>query len=213
ALATLSLMVSYLYSYNDPNTDLILNFINTMTLAGALVGAALPYIFSGVLIEAVAKAARKMVNEVRRQFKATPGILDGTEKPDYKTCIEISSQGALAEMRLPSLLAIIIPIVTGLVFGPEFVGGLLMGATISAIMLAIFTGNAGGAWDNAKKYIETGAVEGHQKGSPAHDAAVVGDTVGDPFKDTSGPSLNILIKLMSMVSIVMAGLTVAWSLF
>jgi len=202
ALATLSLMVSYLYSYNDPNTDLILNFINTMTLAGALVGAALPYIFSGVLIEAVAKAARKMVNEVRRQFKANPGILDGTEKPDYKTCIEISSQGALAEMRLPSLLAIIIPIVTGLVFGPEFVGGLLMGATISAIMLAIFTGNAGGAWDNAKKYIETGAVKGHQKGSPAHDAAVVGDTVGDPLKDTVGPSLDIFIKIMSTVSLV-----------
>jgi len=179
-----------------------LNIIDPMTLAGALVGAALPYMFSGVLIEAVAKAARKMVDEVRRQFREIAGILDGTAKPDYKTCIEISSQGALKEMRFPALLSIVFPLISGFLFGPYFVGGVLIGATISAIMLAIFTGNAGGAWDNAKKYIESGALEGHKKGSSAHDAAVVGDTVGDPLKDTVGPSLDILIKIMSTVSLV-----------
>lgn len=135
-----------------------------------------------MLIEAVANAARKMVEEVRRQFREIPGILEGKAKPDYKTCIEISSQGALKEMKLPSVLAILFPLVSGFLFGPMFVGGLLIGATLSAIMLAIFTGNAGGAWDNGKKYIESGAIKGQGKGSPAHDAAVVGDTVGDPLK-------------------------------
>ncbi|MBR3865891.1 MAG: sodium/proton-translocating pyrophosphatase, partial [Clostridia bacterium] len=124
--------------------------------------------------------------------------------PDYKTCIEISSQGAIKEMKSPAIIAIAFPVVSGFIFGPEFVGGILLGATISAIMLAIFTGNAGGAWDNGKKYIETGAIEGHAKGSPAHDAAVVGDTVGDPLKDTVGPSLDILIKIMSTISLVAA---------
>jgi len=202
ALAALSLMVSYLYSFKDAGESFLLNIIDPMTLAGALVGAALPYMFSGVLIEAVAKAARKMVDEVRRQFREIAGILDGTAKPDYKTCIEISSQGALKEMRFPALLSIVFPLISGFLFGPYFVGGVLIGATISAIMLAIFTGNAGGAWDNAKKYIESGALEGHKKGSSAHDAAVVGDTVGDPLKDTVGPSLDILIKIMSTVSLV-----------
>ena len=180
--------------------------------------------------KAVAKAARKMVEEVRRQFSEYPGILGGTEKPDYKTCIEISSQGALKEMRVPCIFCILFPLVTGFVFGPEFVGGVLIGATITAIMLALFCGNAGGAWDNAKKYIEAGGVneikaeiekaekenaekatgtsvetahaENVGKGSPAHDAAVVGDTVGDPLKDTVGPSLDILIKIMSTISLV-----------
>ncbi len=202
ALAALSLMVSYLYSYNDPSTELILNIIEPLTLVGLLCGAALPFMFSGMLIEAVAKAARRMVEEVRRQFREIPGILDGTAKPDYKTCIEISSQGALKEMKFPSLLAIVVPVACGFLFGPAFVGGLLMGSTASAVMLAIFTGNAGGAWDNAKKYIETGALEGQRKGSTAHDAAVVGDTVGDPLKDTVGPSLDIFIKIMSVVSLV-----------
>lgn len=202
AFAALSLMVSFLYSFNDPSTPLELNFTNPLILAGAMVGAALPYLFSGMLIEAVAKAARRMVGEVRRQFKEIPGILEGTAKPDYKTCIEISSQGALKEMRVPAILSIIFPLVAGFLCGPWFVGGVLIGATLSAIMLAIFTGNAGGAWDNAKKYIESGAVEGQKKGSPAHDAAVVGDTVGDPLKDTVGPSLDILIKIMSTVSLV-----------
>ncbi len=202
ALAALSLMVSYLYSFNDPSTDLLLNLIDPMTLAGALVGGALPFLFSGMLIEAVAKAARKMVEEVRRQFKEIPGILEGKAKPDYKTCITISAQGAIAEMKFPAIMAILVPIVTGFVFGASFVGGILIGSTLSAIMLAIFTGNAGGAWDNAKKYIETGAIEGSGKGSPAHDAAVVGDTVGDPLKDTVGPCLDIFIKIMANVSLI-----------
>lgn len=210
ALATLSMMSSYLFATSSPVTDISkgalhsisLNIIEPLTLAGALVGAALPFLFSGMLIDAVAKAARKMVEEVRRQFREIKGLLEGKVLPDYKTCIEISSQGAIREMRVPAVMAIAFPVVCGFLFGAKFVGGLLLGATISAIMLAIFTGNAGGAWDNAKKYIETGAIKGHGKGSPAHDAAVVGDTVGDPLKDTVGPSLDILIKIMSTISLV-----------
>ena len=198
SLAALSLMVSFLYAFQPEGSSLDLNFTNPLILAGALVGGALPYLFSGMLIEAVANAARKMVEEVRRQFRDIPGILEGKAKPDYKTCIEISSQGALKEMRMPAIISIIFPVIAGFLFGPYFVGGLLIGATLSAIMLAIFTGNAGGAWDNGKKYIESGAIEGQGKGSPAHDAAVVGDTVGDPLKDTVGPSLDILIKIMSL---------------
>lgn len=204
SLAALSLMVSFLYAFQPEGSSLDLNFTNPLILAGALVGGALPYLFSGMLIEAVANAARKMVEEVRRQFRDIPGILEGKAKPDYKTCIEISSQGALKEIRMPAIISIIFPVIAGFLFGPYFVGGLLIGATLSAIMLAIFTGNAGGAWDNGKKYIESGAIEGQGKGSPAHDAAVVGDTVGDPLKDTVGPSLDILIKIMSTVSLVAA---------
>ena len=204
SLAALSLMVSFLYAFQPEGSSLDLNFTNPLILAGALVGGALPYLFSGMLIEAVANAARKMVEEVRRQFRDIPGILEGKAKPDYKTCIEISSQGALKEMRMPAIISIIFPVIAGFLFGPYFVGGLLIGATLSAIMLAIFTGNAGGAWDNGKKYIESGAIEGQGKGSPAHDAAVVGDTVGDPLKETVGPSLDILIKIMSTVSLVAA---------
>ncbi len=202
ALAALALMISYLYSYNQIGTDLILNIIDPMILAGAIAGGALPFLFSGMLIEAVAKAARKMVEEVRRQFREIPGILSGAEKPDYKTCIEISSKGAIGEMKVPSLMAIGVPVLCGFIFGPEFVGGLIIGCTVTAIMIAIFTGNAGGAWDNGKKYIETGAIKGSGKGTPAHDAAVVGDTVGDPLKDTVGPCLDIFIKIMSTVSLV-----------
>ncbi|NLC43764.1 MAG: sodium-translocating pyrophosphatase [Clostridiales bacterium] len=201
-LAALALMTSYLYSYNEIGTDLVLNIIDPMILAGSVAGAALPFLFSGMLIEAVAKAARKMVEEVRRQFREIPGILDGSAKPDYKTCIEISTTGAIREMKIPSLMAIAVPVLCGFIFGPEFVGGLIIGCTLTAIMIAIFTGNSGGAWDNAKKYIESGAIEGSGKGSPAHDAAVVGDTVGDPLKDTVGPSLDIFIKIMSTVSLV-----------
>ena len=204
SFAALSLMVSFLYAFQPEGSQLELNFTNPLIRAGALIGGALPFLFSGMLIEAVANAARKMVDEVRRQFIEIPGILEGKAKPDYKTCIEISSQGALKEMRMPAILSIIFPVISGFLFGPYFVGGLLIGATLSAIMLAIFTGNAGGAWDNAKKYIESGAFEGQGKGSPAHDAAVVGDTVGDPLKDTVGPSLDILIKIMSTVSLVAA---------
>ncbi len=199
ALATVSMMSSYLYSFMN---ELLLNLFSRDVLVGAIVGAALPFLFSGMLINAVAKAARNMVKEVRRQFTEHPGILTGTEKPDYKTCITISSQGALKEMILPAVISIAFPVVCGFLFGAYFVGGVLFGATVSAIMLALYTGNAGGAWDNAKKYIEAGGVEGCGKGSPAHDAAVVGDTVGDPLKDTVGPSLDILIKIMSTVSLV-----------
>ncbi|HIZ63315.1 MAG TPA: sodium-translocating pyrophosphatase [Firmicutes bacterium] len=199
ALATVSMMSSYLYSFMN---ELLLNLFSRDVLVGAIVGAALPFLFSGMLINAVAKAARNMVKEVRRQFTERPGILTGTEKPDYKTCITISSQGALKEMILPAVISIAFPVVCGFLFGAYFVGGVLFGATVSAIMLALYTGNAGGAWDNAKKYIEAGGVEGCGKGSPTHDAAVVGDTVGDPLKDTVGPSLDILIKIMSTVSLV-----------
>ena len=199
ALATMSMMSSYLYSFM---TELTLNIISRDVLVGAVVGAALPYLFSGMLINSVAKAARNMVTEVRRQFKEIPGILDGTGRPDYTRCITISSQGALKEMIVPAIVAIAFPVVCGFLFGAMFVGGVLIGATLSAIMLAIFTGNAGGAWDNAKKYIEAGGVEGEGKGTPTHDAAIVGDTVGDPLKDTVGPSLDILIKIMSTVSLV-----------
>lgn len=218
ALATLSMMTSYIFAHTPPVviTDaadyakgaldyISLNVIEPKVLVGAIVGAALPFMFSGMLINAVAKAARKMVEEVRRQFKEIKGLLEGEVLPDYKTCIEISSQGALKEMRVPAIFCILFPVVCGFVFGAEFVGGVLVGATISAIMLALFCGNAGGAWDNGKKYIETGAVQGHKKGSNAHDAAVVGDTVGDPLKDTVGPSLDILIKIMSTISLVTVG--------
>lgn len=214
SFATLSLMTSYLYAFTGQTvTQLALNIIQPLTLCGALCGAALPFLFSGMLIEAVAKAARKMVEEVRRQFREIDGLLEGKTLPDYKTCIEISSQGALKEMRVPCIMAILFPIVSGFIFGPMFVAGVLVGATISSIMLAIFCGNSGGAWDNAKKFIESGGVEGESKGSPAHDASVVGDTVGDPLKDTVGPSLDILIKIMSTVSLVAVVVFSKYNLF
>jgi len=216
ALAALSLMNSYLYAFGG--VDIIsgaitLNIVRPLTLVGALLGAALPYLFSGMLIDAVAKAARKMVDEVRRQFREIKGLITGETLPDFKTCIEISSQGALKEMRVPCIMAILFPIVSGFIFGAEFVGGLLLGATMSAIMLAIFTGNSGGAWDNGKKFIEAGGVAGHGKGSLAHDAAVVGDTVGDPLKDTVGPSLDILIKIMSTISLIAVVVFSQYNLF
>lgn len=213
SLAALALMISYLYAYNDPTTDLVLNIINPLTLAGAIIGGALPFLFSGILIEAVAKAARKMVEEVRRQFQARPGILTGEEKPDYKTCIEISSKGAISEMKIPALLAIVIPVLSGFIAGPDFVGGLIIGSTICSIMIAIFSGNAGGAWDNGKKYIEQGGVEGADKGSETHAAAIIGDTVGDPLKDTVGPCLDIFIKIMSTVSLVTVAVFSKYNLF
>ncbi len=204
ALATLSMMTSFTYAANHgvEVPSLSLNILDPLILVGAIVGAALPFMFSGMLIEAVAKAAQKMVEEVRRQFREIKGLLEGKVLPDYKTCIEISSQGALKEMRVPAIFCIAFPVVCGFVFGAEFVGGVLVGATVSAIMLALFCGNAGGAWDNGKKYIEVGGVKGQKKGGDAHSAAVVGDTVGDPLKDTVGPSLDILIKIMSTISLV-----------
>ena len=213
SLAALALMISYLYAYNDPTTDLVLNIINPLTLAGAIIGAALPFLFSGMLIEAVAKAARKMVEEVRRQFKTIPGILEGKARPDYKTCISISTKGAIGEMKVPALLAIVLPVACGFIAGPEFVGGLIIGSTLCSIMIAIFTGNAGGAWDNGKKHIEQGGVEGAAKGDEVHAAAVVGDTVGDPLKDTVGPCLDIFIKIMSTVSLVAVAVFSKYNLF
>lgn len=217
SLAALSLLASFLYSQSNPGDiqgfDLVLNMIDTHTLAGALVGAALPFYFSGLLIEAVAKAAGKMVDEVRRQFKEFPGILDGTQKPDYKTCIEISSAGALKEMKYPALLSVMIPIIAGFIFGANFVGGLLIGTTMSAIMLALFTANSGGAWDNAKKLVESGGLPGYGKGSEVHSSTVVGDTVGDPLKDTVGPSLDILIKIMSVISLILVSVFGQYNLF
>ena len=187
------------------------NLMNPIVLVGVFLGAMMAFLFCGLTMNAVGRAAQKMVEEVRRQFREIAGILEGKTEPDYERCVAISTKGAQREMLLPSLLAIIVPIVTGLLLGVGGVLGLLIGSLSSGFVLAIFMANAGGAWDNAKKYVEEGNFGG--KGSDCHKATVVGDTVGDPFKDTSGPSLNILIKLMSMVSIVMAGLTVSYSLF
>lgn len=185
--------------------------MNPKVLSGMFIGSMMAFLFCGLTMNAVGRAAAKMVDEVRRQFREIKGILTGEAEPDYARCVAISTKGAQREMVVPSLIAIIAPIVTGLVFGVPGVLGLLIGGLSSGFVLAIFMANSGGAWDNAKKYVEEGNFGG--KGSDVHKATVVGDTVGDPFKDTSGPSLNILIKLMSMVAIVMAGLTVAWSLF
>ncbi|MDR2047050.1 MAG: sodium-translocating pyrophosphatase [Clostridiales bacterium] len=200
ALAALSLLISFMHSQGGAGE--ILNIINNLTLAGAFIGGALPFFFSGLLTDAVAKSARHMVKEVRRQFREKPGILLGEERPDYKQCITISTKGALKEMKLPVIIAVALPLLGGFILGAEFVGGILIGATITAIMLAIFTANSGGAWDNAKKAIEQGLIPGVGKGSPEHDSAIVGDTVGDPLKDTVGPSLDILIKIMATVSLI-----------
>ena len=171
-------------------------------LVGLLIGAVIPYIFSSLAMGAVGRAAKKMIEEVRRQFRTIPGLLEGTGEPDYKSCVDISTLAALKEMMIPGLLAGLTPVLVGFFGGIDMLGGLLAGVTASGVVLAIFMSNAGGAWDNAKKMIEEGASGG--KGSEAHKAAVVGDTVGDPFKDTAGPSLNILIKLIAVVSLVIA---------
>ena len=187
------------------------NLMSPKVLSGMFIGAMMAFLFCGLTMNAVGRAAASMVDEVRRQFREIKGILQGKAEPDYARCVQISTKGAQREMIFPSVLAIIAPILTGLVFGVPGVLGLLVGGLSAGFVLAIFMANSGGAWDNAKKYVEEGNFGG--KGSEVHKATVVGDTVGDPFKDTSGPSLNILIKLMSMVAIVMAGLTVSWSLF
>ncbi|WP_455498757.1 sodium-translocating pyrophosphatase [Coprobacter sp.] len=196
--------VDFMYYYD-------VTLMNPKVLSGIFIGSMMAFLFCGLTMNAVGRAAAHMVEEVRRQFREIKGILTGEAEPDYARCVAISTKGAQREMVFPSLLAIIAPIITGLIFGVPGVIGLLIGGLSSGFVLAIFMANAGGAWDNAKKYVEEGNFGG--KGGEVHKATVVGDTVGDPFKDTSGPSLNILIKLMSMVAIVMAGLTVAWSLF
>ena len=202
AFAAVSLMISYMFAFAPITSDVSLDLMNPQILAGTLIGAAMTYYFSGLLIDAVSTSAKKMVDEVRRQFRKIPGLREGIAKPDYKRCVGIATEGALAEMKLPSIISIAVPVISGFIMGPEFVAGILMGSTISAIMLAIFTGNSGGAWDNSKKYIESLG----RKGTLEHVAAVVGDTVGDPLKDTVGPSLDILIKIMSTISLIMVSI-------
>jgi K(+)-stimulated pyrophosphate-energized sodium pump len=197
-LTALALLGAYVTAAKVEN----LHLLGPTMLPGILIGAMLPYLFSALTMMAVGKAAHDIVVEVRRQFREIPGLMEGTGKPDYKACVGISTEGALHQMILPGSLAVIVPLVVGFVLGKEALAGLLIGTTASGFLLAVMMANAGGAWDNAKKWIEAGQYGG--KGSDAHKAAVVGDTVGDPFKDTSGPSLNILIKLMSIVSLVFA---------
>ena len=198
-------------SFTDFMTYYDVTLMNPKVLSGIFIGSMMAFLFCGLTMNAVGRVASQMVEEVRRQFREIKGIMDGKTDPDYARCVQISTRGAQREMVFPSLLAIIAPVAVGLIFGVAGVIGLLIGGLASGFVLAVFMANAGGAWDNAKKYVEEGNFGG--KGSDVHKATVVGDTVGDPFKDTSGPSLNILIKLMSMVAIVMAGLTVSWSLF
>ena len=202
ALTALALFVSYAQAVGLFEEGI--NLLDYKVIVGMFVGGMLPFLFSAFTMDSVSKAAYKMIEEVRRQFKTIPGILEGKGKPDYKSCVAISTQAALKEMLLPGVMAVLAPVFIGVVLGPDALGGLLGGALVTGVMLAIFMSNSGGAWDNAKKYIEDGHHGG--KGSEAHRAAVVGDTVGDPFKDTSGPSINILIKLMTIVSLVFAPL-------
>ncbi len=196
--------LALLFTYSQTAGLTTVNLTIPSVMVGLLLGALLPFVFSALTMNAVGKAAMDMVNEVRRQFSEIKGIMKGETKPDYKRCIDISTGAALREMVVPSLLAIISPIVVGIVLGPEALGAMLSGALVTGFLLAVLMANAGGAWDNAKKYIEAGHLGG--KGSDAHNAAIVGDTVGDPFKDTSGPSLNILIKLMSIIALVFASM-------
>ena len=200
ALTALALFASYSQAINIQT----INILNPKVVVGLFIGGMLPFIFSALTMESVGRAAYQMIEEVRHQFKNIPGIMEGTGKPDYARCVDISTTAALKEMMLPGLMAVLAPIVVGLVLGGEALGGMLAGSLVTGVLLAIFMANAGGAWDNAKKYVEEGHYGG--KGSEAHKASVVGDTVGDPFKDTSGPSINILIKLMTIVSLVFAPL-------
>lgn len=204
ALTALALFASYSQAVKLET----INLLNPLTLVGVLLGGMLPFLFGALTMQSVGKAATQMVEEVRKQFREKKGILEGTEKPDYSACVEISTKAALTEMILPGILAIIVPLLTGLLLGTEALAGLIGGGVLAGVLLAIMMANAGGAWDNAKKYIETGVNGG--KGSFAHKAGVVGDTVGDPFKDTSGPSMNILIKLMTIVSVVFAPVIVEY---
>ena len=200
ALTALALFASYAEAVQLKS----INVLDSRVCIGLFIGAMLPFLFSAFTMSSVSKAAFAMISEVRRQFKEKPGIMAGTDKPDYKTCVSISTRAALREMIVPGVLAVIAPLAIGLLLGAEALGGLLAGSLVSGVMMAIFMSNSGGAWDNAKKYIEEGHNGG--KGSETHKAAVVGDTVGDPFKDTSGPSINILIKLMTVIALVFAPL-------
>ena len=211
SLTALALLVSYVNIVQTKTTEVLnFNLTSPTVLVGLFIGAMLTFVFSAFTMSAVQRAAQSIVVEVRRQFREIAGIMEGTADPDYATCVALCTKGALHEMVIPALLAIIVPLATGIVLGPTGVVGLLGGVSVTGFAMAVFMSNAGGAWDNAKKYIESGHHGG--KGSECHKAAVVGDTVGDPFKDTSGPSLNILIKLCSTVSIVFSGLIVAFNL-
>ena len=211
ALTALALIASYIDQLGVKGFEGInLSVMEPAVLVGLMIGACLPFVFAALTMESVGKAAQSIVKEVRRQFKEIVGIMDGKAEPDYKTCVDLCTRSSLREMVLPSLIAIVVPVAVGLILGPNGVIGLLAGATVTGFLIAIFMSNSGGAWDNAKKYIEAGNFGG--KGSDCHKAAVVGDTVGDPFKDTSGPAINILIKLLSVVSIVFAGLVVNFHL-
>ncbi len=211
ALTALALIVSYTDKIGDLEFALDLTLTNPSVLVGLFVGAMLPFLFSAFTMQAVGRAAQKIVVEVRRQFKEIPGLMEGEAEADYETCVDICTKSSLKEMILPAALGIVAPIIVGLILGPNGVVGMLAGSLVSGFVLAVMMSNSGGSWDNAKKYIEAGNYNG--KGSSNHKAAVVGDTVGDPFKDTSGPSVNILIKLLSMVSIVFAALVVNFHLF
>lgn len=200
ALTALGLFASYSQAVKLENIDIL----NPLVVVGLFIGGMLPFLFSAMTMESVGKAAFQMIEEVRRQFRDIPGIMEGKATPEYAKCVDISTAAALKEMLIPGIMAVLSPIAVGLVLGPEALGGMLAGALVSGVLMAVFMSNAGGAWDNAKKYIEEGHHGG--KGSEAHKAAVVGDTVGDPFKDTSGPSINILIKLMTIVALVFAPL-------
>ena len=200
ALTALALFVSYAQAVQLKKIDIMAPRV----IIGLFIGGMLTFLFSALTMESVSRAAYKMIEEVRRQFHADPGILAGTSRADYKSCVGISTQAALHEMIAPGIMAAAAPIIVGLILGTDALGGMLAGALLTGVLMAIFMSNSGGAWDNAKKYIESGHFGG--KGSEAHHAAVVGDTVGDPFKDTSGPSINILIKLMTVVSLVFAPL-------
>ena len=210
SLTALALIVSYVNIIEGRGVTLNLNITNPAVLIGLFIGAMLTFVFSALTMSAVQSAAQAIVVEVRRQFREIAGIMEGHTDPDYANCVSLCTKGALREMVAPSLLAIIVPLLTGFVIGAEGVVGLLGGVSVTGFAMAVFMSNAGGAWDNAKKYIEAGHHGG--KGSNCHKAAVIGDTVGDPFKDTSGPSLNILIKLCSTVSIVFSALIVSFHL-
>ena len=212
ALTALALIASYIDKIKSvsPDFEFDLSILNPVVLTGFFIGACLPFVFSALTMKAVGRAAQSIVLEVRRQFREITGIMDGKAEPDYASCVDLCTKASLKEMVLPTVIAVLVPIFVGIVLGVNGVVGMLAGATVTGFLLAVFMSNSGGAWDNAKKHIESGEFGG--KGSEAHKAAVVGDTVGDPFKDTAGPAINILIKLLSMVSIVFASIVVAFGI-
>ena len=214
ALTALALIASYVERVKTVGGSEILldmSLMNPTVLAGLFIGSCLPFVFAALTMESVGRAAQSVVKEVRKQFSEITGIMSGDAEADYSSCIDICTKSSLLEMILPTVIAIVVPVFVGIIFGYNGVIGMLAGATVSGFLIAILMSNSGGAWDNAKKYIESGNFGG--KGSQQHKAAVVGDTVGDPFKDTSGPAINILIKLLSMVSIVFAKLVVEYHFF